>query len=143
VTDATSGPLSPIAQGATSTATAGTFSSVLTGTDRAGNRKSATCAYRVVVPTCHGLTPTIVGTGANNTINGTNGPDVIVALAGADTIKGNGGDDTICGGDGPDTIDGGDGRDWIDGGASNDDIRGGSGVDTCISGETRTSQCEL
>jgi Ca2+-binding RTX toxin-like protein len=142
VTDATSGPASPIAQGATSTQAVSTFSSVLTGTDRAGNRTSAACTYRVAVPTCHGLMPTIVGTGANNTINGTNGPDVIVGLAGADTIKGNGGDDTLCGGDGPDTIDGGDGRDWIDGGASPDDIRGG-GVDTCISGETRTSQCEL
>jgi hemolysin type calcium-binding protein len=143
VTDLTSGPASPAVQGATSTQVAGTFTSVLTGADRAGNRRSATCTYRVVVPTCNGLTATIVGNGQNNTITGTNGPDVIVALAGADTINAGRGNDTICGGDGPDTIDAGDGNDWVDGGASPDDIRGGSGVDTCLSGDRRTSQCEV
>jgi Ca2+-binding RTX toxin-like protein len=142
VTDATSGPASPLAQGVTNTNAAGTFASALTGTDRAGLRATVSCTYRVVVPTCRGLTATIVGTGANNTLTGTNGPDVIVGLAGADTIEGRGGNDTICGGDGPDTIDAGDGNDWIDGGASADDIRGGSGTDTCISGDRRTSQCE-
>jgi hemolysin type calcium-binding protein len=160
VTDATSGPERPTVQGATSTQVAGTFSSVLTGADRAGHRTSVSCTYRVVVPTCRGLTPTIVGTALNNIINGTSGPDVIVALGGADTVRGGGGDDTICGGDGPDLIEGGDGRDWIDGGASNDDLNGGngddfldgglhidsirgdSGRDTCVSGEQRMSSCE-
>jgi hypothetical protein len=32
--------------------------------------------------------------------------------------------------------------DCIDGGASNDDVRGGNGRDTCLSAETRRSQCE-
>jgi Ca2+-binding RTX toxin-like protein len=160
VTDATSGPERAVVQGITSTGTPGTFTSTLTGADRAGHRASATCSYQVVIPTCRGLTATIVGTAQNNVINGTDGADVIVALAGADTVYGKGGDDTICGGDGPDLIDGGDGRDWIDGGASpddlyggngddfidgglhNDSIRGDSGRDTCVSGETRMSSCE-
>jgi Ca2+-binding RTX toxin-like protein len=160
VTDATSGPDRPTVQGATSTQVAGTFTSTLTGADRAGLRTTVSCTYRVVVPTCRGLTATIVGTSANNVVNGTAAADVIVGLGGADTIRGNGGDDTICGGDGPDVIDGGDGRDWIDGGASNDDLNGGngddfldgglhidsirgdSGRDTCVSGEQRMSSCE-
>jgi hypothetical protein len=161
VADATSGPASPVAQGAANTNTAGSFTTLVTGADRAGHRRSALCSYRVVVPTCNGLTATRVGTSGNDIINGTSGRDVIVALGGADNVKGNGGDDVICGGDGPDTIDGGDGADWIDGGASpddlsggngndtldgglhNDSLRGGNGTDTCRSGETRLSSCEL
>jgi Ca2+-binding RTX toxin-like protein len=142
VSDATSGPDRPTVQALANTNAAGTFTATLTGADRAGLRTSATCAYRVSVPTCNGLTPTIVGTGANNTINGTSGRDVIAGLGGADTIDGKGGDDVICGGDGPDTLSGGDGNDWIDGGASSDSIRGDGGRDTCISGEARTSSCE-
>ena len=160
VTDATSGPAQPTVQAIARTNAPGTFTATLTGTDRAGLRRSVACAYRVVVPACNGLAPTIVGTGANNTITGTSGRDVIVGLAGADTINGMGGDDVICGGDGPDTIIGGDGNDWVDGGASNDDLNGGNGDDfldgglntdsirgdggrdTCLSGETRMSSCE-
>jgi Ca2+-binding RTX toxin-like protein len=160
VTDETSGPVAPLTQGATNTSRAGTFLSTVTGTDRAGNRTTRTCAYEVVIPTCNGLTPTIVGTAVNNTINGTSGPDVIVGLGGADTINGLGGNDTICGNDGPDIVYGGDGNDWIDGGASPDDLNGGggddfldgglhndslrgdNGRDTCVSGETRRSSCE-
>jgi Ca2+-binding RTX toxin-like protein len=161
VTDATSGPAaSPPAQGPANTNTAGTFTTSVTGSDRAGNRTTTSCSYRVVVPTCNGLTATRVGTSLNDTINGTSARDVIVGLGGADTINGLGGDDVICGGDGPDTVDGGDGSDWIDGGASpddlsggngndfldgglhNDSLRGGSGTDTCRSGETRMSSCE-
>ncbi len=160
VTDATSGPDRPLVQGVTNTNTAGTFTSSLTGADRAGHRTSVTCSYQVAIPACRGLTPTIVGNAQNNVINGTNAADVIVALSGADTVNGKSGDDVICGGDGPDTIDGGDGKDWIDGGASPDDLRGGNGDDfldgglqldsirgdngrdTCISGETRMSSCE-
>ena len=55
------------------TNTAGTFSQIVTGSDRAGNRTSRSCAYQVVIPTCNGLTPTIVGTAQNNVINGTGG----------------------------------------------------------------------
>jgi hypothetical protein len=142
VTDATSGALSPAAQALANTNAAGTFSAVLTGSDRAGLRTSVSCAYRVSVPLCNGLAPTIVGTGASNTINGTAGRDVIAGLSGADTIDGKGGDDVICGGDGADTLSGGDGNDWIDGGAGSDSIRGDGGRDTSISGELRTSSCE-
>ena len=162
VTDATSGPANPVAQGPAMANTnfAGTFSQIVTGTDRAGLRTSRSCAYVVAVPTCFGATATIVGTAANNVINGTAGRDVIVGLGGADTINGLGGDDLICGGDGPDVVNGGDGADRIDGGASPDDLNGGrgndfldgglqndslrgdDGFDTCISGETRRSSCE-
>jgi Ca2+-binding RTX toxin-like protein len=162
VTDETSGPANPSASGPVmaNTNTAGTFSQVVTGTDRAGLRTSVSCAYVVAIPTCFGETATIVGTALNNTINGTAGRDVIVALGGADRINGLGGDDLICGGDGPDVINGGDGADRIDGGASPDDLNGGrgndfldgglhndslrgdDGRDTCVSGETRRSSCE-
>ena len=131
VTDATSGPASPFAQGTVmaNTNTAGTFSQVVTGSDRAGLRTSRSCAYVVAIPTCFGQAATIVGTALNNVINGTAGRDVIVGLGGADTINGLGGDDLICGGDGPDVINGGDGADRIDGGASPDDLNGGRGDD--------------
>jgi Ca2+-binding RTX toxin-like protein len=160
VADATSGAASPVASGPAATGKAGSFTTNVTGVDRAGNRATTSCAYRVVVPTCRGLAPTIVGTALNDTINATNGRDVIVALGGADTINARGGDDVICGGDGPDTVDagdgadvvdggaspddlsGGDGNDTLDGGAGNDSLRGGNGTDTCISGETRLSSCE-
>jgi RTX calcium-binding nonapeptide repeat (4 copies) len=163
MTDETSGPANPFAQGTTmaNTNAPGTFTQSVTGADRAGNRTTTTCTYEVVIPACNGLTPTIVGTAQNNVINGTGGADVIVGLGGADTVNGLGGSDVICGGDGPDWIYGGDGGDWIDGGASADDLNGGngddyldgglhndslrgdSGRDTCISGEVRTSSCEL
>ena len=129
VTDATSGPGTPLPQGATNTSTPGTFSSTVSGFDQAGNRSTRTCAYQVVIPTCNGLAPTIVGTAQNNVINGTGGRDVIQALGGADTVNGLGGDDVICGHDGPDLVYGGDGNDWIDGGASADDLNGGNGND--------------
>jgi hypothetical protein len=160
--DATSGPAAPYAQGTVmaNTNTAGTFSQVVTGADRAGLRASRSCAYVVAIPTCFGERATIVGTAVNNVIGGTAGRDVIVGLGGADTINGLGGDDLICGGDGPDVINGGDGADRIDGGASPDDLNGGrgndfldgglhndslrgdDGFDTCVSGETRRSSCE-
>jgi hypothetical protein len=161
VEDATSGRANKPAQGVTNTNTPGTFTTSVTGSDRAGHSTTVQCSYRVVVPTCNGLTPTRVGTGANDTINGTPGLDVIVGLGGADTINGLGGDDVICGGDGPDPVYGGDGKDWMDGGASpddlngdkgddfldgglhNDSLRGGDGRDTCVSGEVRMSSCEL
>jgi hypothetical protein len=161
VTDATSGRATAPAQGAANTSAPGTFTTTVTGADRAGNRTTTQCSYRVVVPACNGLTPTRVGTSLNDVINGTAGRDVIVGLGGADTIYGLGGDDVICGGDGPDTIDGGDGTDWIngeasaddlsggngddflDGGLHNDSLRGGNGTDTCVSGEVRRSSCEL
>jgi hypothetical protein len=159
VSDETSGPAGAAAVGAANTSAPGTFSASVTGTDAAGNSTTAECAYQVTVPTCRGLTPTRIGTQANDVINGTNGRDVIVALGGADTVNGLAGDDVICGGDGMDTIDGGDGSDWVDGGAgadtieggSGDDfldggadldsIRGGNGKDSCTSGELRMSSC--
>jgi hypothetical protein len=161
VTDATSGRASAPAQGAANTSQAGTFTTPVTGADRAGHRTTVACSYRVFIPSCNGLTPTHVGTALNDTINGTSGRDVIVGLGGADTIRGLGGDDVICGGDGPDLVYGGDGKDWIngqaspddlngdngddflDGGLHNDSLRGGDGRDTCTSGEVRTSSCEL
>ncbi|HXV03427.1 MAG TPA: calcium-binding protein [Gaiellaceae bacterium] len=161
VTDETSGRAAAPAQGAANTNTPGTFTTSVTGADRAGNKTTTQCAYQVVVPTCNGLTPTRVGTALNDVITGTSGRDVVLGLAGADTINGLGGDDVICGGDGPDVVYGGDGADWVDGGASpddlngdngndfldgglhNDSLRGGNGTDTCRSGETRMSSCEL
>jgi hypothetical protein len=161
VEDATSGRATTPARGFANTSTAGTFTTPVTGADRAGLRTTTSCAYQVVVPTCNGLAPTRVGTSVNDVITGTSGRDVILGMAGADTINGLGGDDVVCGGDGPDLVYGGDGKDWVDGGASpddlngdkgddfldgglhNDSLRGGDGTDTCRSGEVRTSSCEL
>jgi hypothetical protein len=160
VTDQTSFPQSGGAVGPANTSVPGSYTTSVTGSDRAGNRTTVVCSYTVAAPTCRGLAPTRLGTTGNDVISGTNGRDVIMGLAGADTIKGLGGDDVICGGDGPDTIDGGAGNDVIDGGASPDDLNGGtgddfldgglhndslrgdSGTDTCISGELRMSSCE-
>jgi hemolysin type calcium-binding protein len=162
VTDATSGPaVSTVYGGPANTSRAGSFTVVVSGLDRAGNRGARSCPYKVIIPTCRGLDATRVGTAFNDVIGGTSGRDVIVALGGADTVNGGGGADVICGGDGPDTLDGQGGQDWIDGGASGDDIYGGagddtldgglhndslrgeSGRDTCISGEIRMSSCEI
>jgi RTX calcium-binding nonapeptide repeat (4 copies) len=161
VTDATSGPASSTVYGPANTSQAGSFTTNVTGTDRAGNTATTSCSYKVVIPTCGGLTATLVGTAFNDSIVGTSGSDVIVALGGADTVKGGSGPDVICGGDGPDLLDGQGGNDWIDGGASSDDIyggagndtldgglhndslRGGNGQDSCTSGEIRMSSCEI
>jgi Ca2+-binding RTX toxin-like protein len=161
VADATSGPAVSSVSGSANTSRPGSFTTTVSGTDRAGHTGTTLCPYRVVIPKCNGLTPTRVGTASNDVITGTSGRDVIVALGGADTVNGGGGADVICGGDGPDTLDGQGGKDWIDGGASPDDIYGGAGDDTldgglhndslrgeggrdtCTSGEIRMSSCEL
>ena len=161
VTDSLSGPPSASISRLVSTSVAGAQSSVLTAADRAGNSASKACGYTVVVPTCQGLTPTILGTGGNDVIRGTAGVDVIHALGGADRVDGLGAGDKLCGGDGPDVINGGDGADTVDGGAGNDDIRGGpaadtldggpgsdsiqgdDGADRCTSGEVRMSSCAV
>jgi hypothetical protein len=161
VTDATSGPAASAVTGFANTTHVGSFTAAVTGKDRAGNVANKSCPYTVVIPKCHGLVATLVGTAANDVISGTTGPDVVVALGGADTVSGGGGADVICGGDGPDILKGDAGKDWIDGGASSDDIYGGAGddtldgglqndslrgdggKDTCISGEIRMSSCEV
>ena len=143
VADATSGPLAPLVYGNAATGAAGTFNASVLGVDRAGNRTTVSCPYVVASPSCNGLPATIVGTAGNNTINGTSGRDVIAGLGGIDTIYGGGGNDVICGGDGNDEIEGGSGDDWLDGGAGSDSLRGDGGRDTCLSGERRTSSCEV
>jgi hemolysin type calcium-binding protein len=161
VTDATSGPAASTRFGPANTNRAGSFTTIVMGTDRAGNAGKRSCPYTVVIPTCRGLTATLVGTASNDVIAGTTGRDVIVALGGADIVSGGGGADVICGGDGPDILKGDAGGDWIDGGASSDDIYGGAGDDTldgglhndslrgdggrdtCTSGEIRMSSCEI
>lgn len=78
---------------------------------------------------CGGMSPTIVGTDADDTLTGTNGDDVIAGLDGDDEIDGRGGEDVICGGAGDDTIDGGGKADTIYGGDGEDEVSGGSGDD--------------
>src|SRR6185312_6162347 len=130
----TSGPAAAAVNGAADTASAGSHTAPLTGSDRAGNSATVQCPYNVVVPTCLGLTPTKVGTSGNDVINGTPGPDVIIGIGGHDTINGNDGDDVICGDDGGDTITAGKGADVVDGGAGNDSIFGSDGDDTLDGG---------
>jgi hypothetical protein len=160
VTDATSGPLVSPATGPANTNAPGVFTASITGYDRAGNARTRNCPYRVTIPRCAGLMPTIVGTGNPDTITGTSGRDIIVGLGGSDTINAGGGNDVICGGEGNDTIfgdagndveygengnddlNGGDGNDVLDGGPGSDSIRGDDGDDRCRSGEIRMSSCE-
>ena len=159
VTDAMSGPAATTVSAAANTTAGGSFAVAMTGSDLAGNTASKSCGYQVVVPTCRGFVPTILGTANGETINGTAGRDIILALGGNDTINGLGGDDVICAGDGYDTVDGGLGNDLIDGGDGNDTLNGGDGDDTidgglgndaidgeggkdrCTSGEIRMSSC--
>ncbi len=161
VTDSLSGPVSAMTSRLVSTAVAGTFSTVLTGVDRAGNSESRSCGYSVVVPKCQGITPTILGTGGNDVIKGTPGVDVVHALSGADNVDGLGAGDKLCGGDGVDVIKGSAGADTVVGGGGNDDlyggaaddtldggegvdsIRGDDGADRCTSGEVRMSSCAV
>jgi Ca2+-binding RTX toxin-like protein len=159
VADAMSGPrVTPVGAPAATNA-AGTFVTSVTGRDRAGNARTRSCPYRVVVPRCGGLVPTIVGTGNPDSITGTSARDVIVGLDGSDTIDGGGGNDVICGGEGNDLVfggnggdriygeggnddlNGGNGPDNLDGGAGSDSIRGDDGDDRCTSGEVRMSSC--
>ena len=100
VTDALSGPPSASISRLVPTAVAGVHSTVLTAVDRAGNAASQSCGYSVVAPTCHGMTPTILGTGGNDVLRGTAGADVIHALGGADKVEGLGSGDRLCGGEG-------------------------------------------
>ncbi len=161
VTDAISGPAASPVDGLADTRKAGSFTATVTGRDRAGNTTARQCPYKVVVPPCRGLKPTIVGTAGNDVIAGTSGRDIIIGLGGADEINGSSGNDVICGGDGDDEIDGGsgtdvidgdggndelkggDGDDTLDGGAGSDDLTGQSGRDTCTSGEVRMNSCEV
>lgn len=96
----------------------------------------------VAVPTCHGLTATIVGTPRDDTLNGTSGNDVIVGGRGLDVIDGRGGNDVICGGPTRDKevegdpvfqqLDGGPGDDVVVGGTGDDFVFGSGGVDRLI-----------
>ena len=141
VADATSGALVSPANAPANTNVAGTFTAAVTGSDQAGNTATKNCPYRVVIPKCLGMTPTIVGTGNPDNIVGTSGRDIIVGLGGNDTIDGGGGNDVICGNDGNDDLSGGDGNDILDGGPGSDSIRGDAGNDLCRSGEIRMSSC--
>ena len=117
----------------------------VTGTNSDPNNANnqATESTTVNLPTCNGLTATIVGTIGNDTLNGTAGRDIIVGLGGNDVINGLDGNDVICGGKGNDrlrgnagrdTLEGGSGRDRLEGGAGNDRLNGGTLSDNCIGG---------
>jgi Ca2+-binding RTX toxin-like protein len=99
--------------------------------------------FRVSIPivagfssleTCHGKTPTILGTDDPDVITGKSGKDVIMSFGGADTIEAKGAKDWVCAGDGADTVDGGGGRDKIWGQGGGDDLSGGSKSDTIRGG---------
>ena len=86
------------------------------------------------VPTCRGLTATIVGTDAADVLSGTPGADVIVALGGNDLVSGGGGDDVVCAGDGADVVAGGRGNDTVLGQGGVDLLAGEAGDDTLAGG---------
>src|SRR5262249_42733106 len=89
-----------------------------TGTQAAPQKTKSPVPTGSIPPdlTCHGLTPTIVGTEGDDVIEGTKGDDVIVALGGDDFVRGSYGRDTICGGDGNDSLFGSQGNDVLIGG---------------------------
>ena len=132
----TSLDLAPLGLGSGSTVTA-TVTDFTPWVRNSANRRSlmrATLTYTTVSTNCNGLTPTIVGTAADETINGTESADIISGLGGNDIIFGNGGDDIICGGPGNDIIDGLNGDDTVFGGPGNDRIGGQLGDDTLNGG---------
>jgi Ca2+-binding RTX toxin-like protein len=86
------------------------------------------------IPTCAGLSATIIGTDGDNIMSGTAGPDVIVGLGGNDVIYGLGNNDVICGGSGDDRISGGTGNDRLYGQTGNNVLQGDSGNDILVGG---------
>ena len=83
-----------------------------------------------VLPSCAGVTATIVGTDGPDILRGTAGNDVIQALGGNDVVHGFGGNDRICGGVGDDVLIGGEGNDVLSGEAGNNILRGENGTDS-------------
>ena len=118
-----------------------TFTYVVSdGSATATGTVAVTVTAGALKPPCS-LTPTIVGTRADDVITGTPGDDVIFARRGNDTIDGGGGNDVICGGPGSDEITAGSGNDRIAGGTAADTIdaglgdnrvRGGFGADSIV-----------
>jgi len=88
---------------------------------------------------CHGRTPTIVGTEGPDVLYGTENPDVIVGLGGDDVIHGGKNDDVICGdgglSSGNDTVEGDSGADILDGQRGRDIVNGNTGADDVSGGE--------
>lgn len=90
---------------------------------------AAPASSYAVGPTCHGRTPTIVGTPGDDQLEGTEGRDVILTGDGADHVLGNGGRDLICLGAGNDFAEGGQGNDRIRAGAGDDYLADTVGYD--------------
>ena len=98
VTDATSGPAaSNVYGGPVNTTRAGSFTTIVTGADRAGNTTRRSCPYTVIIPRCRGLDRDVRGDRFERHHRRTIGRDVIVALGGADTVSGGGGGDVSAG----------------------------------------------
>ena len=83
---------------------------------------------------CHGLRPTLRGTGRADVLRGTRHRDVVMGLGGDDRISGLGGDDVVCGGAGDDVLRGGAGGDTLLGGFGDDRLVGGTGGDRLVGG---------
>lgn len=135
--------------------------------DPVASNDSASATTRVLgVPTCRGVSATVVGTPGDDVLIGTSGSDVVVAFGGNDTISTGAGRDLICAGagndrvvggsaadrifsgsgrdhllgrGGPDVIKAGAGNDVLKGGRGNDRLRGGAGFDRWVGGPGRNS----
>jgi CSLREA domain-containing protein len=112
------------------------------GTDQRGTARpiGLSCdagAYEAALPSCNGVTATLVGTEGADKLSGTPGADVIVALGGKDTVRGLAGKDRLCGGAGKDRLVGGGGKDRLLGEGGKDRLRGGRGKDVCKGGPAR------
>ena len=121
---------------------AGSHSFQVRATDVAGNvdASPASSAFTVVLDTCGGKTPTMIGTEGADVLTGTGGVDVVVGLGGKDKLKGLGAGDLLCGGAGNDTLIGGGGADKLFGQAGNDTLRGGPAKDKLVGGPGRDKQ---
>lgn len=133
-------PVVSYSQGSSTLFPFGTTTVMVTAADARGNSSAASFTVTVQgadpgTVSCHGLTPTMVGTNNRDVIHGTAGPDIIAGLGGNDVIYGLGGDDIICGGDGADVIYGGDGNDILDGDSGNDKLIGENGNDMLNGGD--------
>jgi uncharacterized repeat protein (TIGR01451 family) len=129
----------------------GAGSDPVAANDRA--QASTTVVAAPQVPSCRGVTATVIGTRKADRLAGTGGPDVIAAFGGNDAIFGLAGRDLVCAGSGNDRVRagsaadrlfGGPGGDVLRGGRGNDRLRGGRGFDACFGGAGRDRErgCE-
>jgi len=130
-TDATTGRIVVLANGATATGVPSAAANSLTGLNVIAGNDDNDIDVSSVLATDF----TALAASGSIRIEGGDGNDSITGSADfGESILGQDGNDTIDGGDGNDTIDGGTGNDMLTGGVGADSIDGDDGADTIVGG---------